>query len=135
MKHTFLFATIASILSINAYAVSTTVTSKDYVDTQDALKQNKIGVTINTFGNGSVVETTDEEGVVTQRGIFDISEDDDVDQSDRLITAGQVDTMFHSYADCVAFIDDTPSKGCLLWGINDGWDGDNASEGSFLPLK
>ena len=42
MKRTFLFATIASILSINAYAVSATVTSKDYVDAADATKQDKL---------------------------------------------------------------------------------------------
>ena len=35
MRRTFLFATIASILSINAFAVSATVTSKDYVDAAD----------------------------------------------------------------------------------------------------
>ena len=70
MKRTFLFATIASVLSINAYAVSATVTSKDYVDTQDALKQDKI--TAGTTGNVVLYNGTQNgQTQFTGRAIYD----------------------------------------------------------------
>lgn len=54
MKRTLLFTAIASILTLNAYATSSTVTSKGYVDARDALKQDLIpskNVTITIDGN------------------------------------------------------------------------------------
>ena len=66
---------IASILTINSVMADTTVTSKQYVDATVATKQNKIGATGANFTNGSVVETTGTEGVVTQRGIFNPATD------------------------------------------------------------
>ena len=42
MSKVLLFGAIASVLTLNAYAVSSTVTSQDYVDARDALKQDKL---------------------------------------------------------------------------------------------
>ena len=66
------FGAVASIIAINSVFADTTstVTSRGYVDAAVATKQNKIGATGANFTNGSVVETTGTEGVVTQRGIF-----------------------------------------------------------------
>ena len=71
MKRTFLFATIASILSINAYAVSSTVTSKDYVDNKF---QEKIPVKQAGWAD-TVITPTDTAGTVGQRGIYDYTYD------------------------------------------------------------
>ena len=65
---------IASILSINSvFATTSTVTSKDYVDAADALKQNKIpatGTNANTPGS-TVVTYTDTAGAIGERGIWE----------------------------------------------------------------
>lgn len=42
MSKTLLFSVIASVLATGAYATSATVTSRDYVDAADALKQDLI---------------------------------------------------------------------------------------------
>ncbi len=70
-KKSLLLGAIASIIAINSVLADTTVTSRNYVDTQVATKQNKIDATGANFTNGSVVETTSTPGVVTQRAIFD----------------------------------------------------------------
>lgn len=79
MKRTLLFTAIMSILTLNAHATSATVTSRDYVDAQDALKQDLIpeaGVNAEENGGGeSVVTYTDEEGVLGERGICEDSTD------------------------------------------------------------
>lgn len=54
MSKKLLFATIASILTLNAFADSKTITTQGYVDAQDALKQDLIGtdmVTVDLKGN------------------------------------------------------------------------------------
>ncbi len=71
-NHTLFFACIASVVSINAYAVTSTVTSKDYVDTEVGKKQNTIPVAgTNTANPGtSVVMYTATAGTVGERGIY-----------------------------------------------------------------
>ena len=85
---------VASMLSINSvFATTSTVTSKDYVDAADALKQDKIPVAetnIETPGV-SVVTYTDTAGVIGERGIYDggkFGKDDD-----RLTTVYGVEEM------------------------------------------
>ena len=71
---TFIFAGIMSAIISNAFATGeNTVTSKSYVDTQDALKQDKIPAksTADTLSSTSLVESTDESGIITERRIFD----------------------------------------------------------------
>ena len=89
MKRTFLFATIASILSINAYAVSATVTSKDYVDTTRQATIPASGTNASTPGD-TVVTYTDTAGTIGERGIFDDWSVGIVENSlqDNLVTAG-----------------------------------------------
>ena len=75
MKHTtFIFAGIMSAIIGTAYAVGeNTVTSKSYVDAQDALKQNKIPISgTNSATLGSTVVTyTGTAGTIGERGIYD----------------------------------------------------------------
>ena len=71
-KTTFIFAGIISAVIGTAFAAGeNTVTSKSYVDTQDALKQNKI--TSKTSGNVVTYNGTDANGQTQfdERGIFD----------------------------------------------------------------
>ena len=74
MKRTFLFATIASILSINAYAASATVTSKDYVDTTRQATIPASGTNSATPGD-TVVTYTSTAGTIGERGICDAEAD------------------------------------------------------------
>ena len=66
MKRTFLFATIASILSINAYADPATITTQDYVDTNFQTK-------IPAGTDGAIVTYTDSAGTLGARGVYDAS--------------------------------------------------------------
>ena len=104
------FGAIASILTINSVMADTTstVTSRGYVDAAVATKQNKIGATGANFTNGSVVETTGTEGVVTQRGIFNYDTDYDWDNhtveqghEDDLVTAGLVVSKINEVYDAL----------------------------------
>ena len=71
MKRTFLFVTIASILSINAYADPATITTQDYVDNNF---QEKIPA--GSFGaNYSVVTYGANAGNVEERLIIDATSD------------------------------------------------------------
>ena len=126
MKRTFLFAIIASVLSINAYAVSATVTSKDYVDTQDALKQDLIpeaGVNAEENGGGvSVVTyTEDGDGVLGERGIYDGSNGYSRDDADKLVTAAALQSATNHpekiVTKKVCYQDQNGE--CILWNLID----------------
>ena len=86
---------IASIISTVALA-DTIVTSKNYVDTQDALKQDKI--TAGTTGNVVLYNGTQNgQTQFTGRAIYDGANDyDSTTDVDKLITAGAVDAMISS---------------------------------------
>lgn len=132
MSKKLLFAAIASILATGAYATSATVTSKDYVDTQDALKQDLIDATDQDFPAGSVVETTNENGAVTQRGICNAIADGHGDcMVDFLVTRdllqratnsveNNLPTTTVTYKTCVEW-SGTPhtDENCLLWQLTD----------------
>ena len=93
MKHTFLFATIASILSINAYAVSATVTSKDYVDTTRQATIPAARTNASTPGD-TVVTYTDTAGVIGERFICDAYNNGDGDcNADDLVARDVLDQM------------------------------------------
>ena len=70
-KKTLLLGAIASIITINSVFADTTVTTKDYVDSQVATKQTKIDVTDANFTNGSIVTYTDTAGTLGLRGVWD----------------------------------------------------------------
>ena len=126
----FTFGAIASVLALNAFATSSTVTSKDYVDAQDALKQNKIpatGTNASTPGDTVVTYTTTGNGVIGERGIFsDYTEydwDDGTDE-DKLVTAGAVASVINmvdnlpttggTYAECYQY----DNGNCILWELH-----------------
>ena len=127
---------IASVLALNAYATSSTVTSRDYVDAQDALKQNKIPVTgTNSATPGTTVVTyTSTAGTIGERGIFNKDTDYDWDNHSvetghegDLVTAGDIMPQL-DYLSGVYQVDKyctewsgTPhtDENCLLWYIGD----------------
>ncbi|MBO4700905.1 MAG: hypothetical protein J5620_04125 [Alphaproteobacteria bacterium] len=119
--------TIASVLAFNAYAVSSTVTSQDYVDARDALKQNLIEATGNIFPVGSVVETTDEDGEVMQRGICNSIADTFGDcRNDFLVTRDLLESATNNVADNLPETTVTyktcyqeVNGDCILWNLSD----------------
>ncbi len=137
MKQALFIGAIASILTINSVLADTTstVTSRGYVDAAVATKQNKIDATGANFTNGSVVETTGTDGVVTQRGIFNYDTDYDWDNhtveqghEDDLVTAEsvmpQLDYLSGVYQIdkyCVEYVENATNtdENCLLWNIGD----------------
>ncbi|MBQ6736490.1 MAG: hypothetical protein IJQ90_03325, partial [Alphaproteobacteria bacterium] len=72
MSKKLLFAAVTSILSAAAFADPVAITTQDYVDTADALKQNKIPVTgTNSATPGDTVVTyTSTAGTIGERGIL-----------------------------------------------------------------
>ena len=128
MKKYILFGVIASILSLNAYGVSATVTSKDYVDTQDALKQNKIPAAwVNYDENGggeSVVTYTDAAGVLGERGICNDPDEDDCDGGD-LVTSERLNNVLSTttvtYKTCIEWVANAAhtDANCILWNLGD----------------
>ena len=134
MKRTFLFATIASILSINAYAVSTTVTSKDYVDTTRQATIPASGTNASTPGD-TVVTYTSTAGTIGERGICDVEarSDGDCDNGD-LVTndllndaMGWVEGAVSGSAGTVPVYDQDGYLGSAERGIYDGSNGYNSS--------
>ncbi len=72
MKQALFIGAIASILTINSVIADTTITSKNYVDAQDALKQDKI--TAGTTGNVVTYNGTQNgQSQFSERGIFDFA--------------------------------------------------------------
>ena len=107
----------------NAYAVTSTVTSKDYVDTEVGKKQNTIPVSgTNTATPGtSVVMYTATAGTVGERGIYSDSTNYTAGtDANKLVTASalngavnNIPTMTTSKLECV----DSPT--CNLWRVVD----------------
>ena len=134
MKRTLLFTVIASVLTTGAYATSSTVTSKDYVDAQDALKQNTIpatGTNSETPGD-TVVTYTSTAGTIGERGICDADaeENDDCD-NDNLVTrdfvADAFDEALNGGPGTVPIYDGNGYLGNESRGIYDGSNGYNSS--------
>ena len=123
MKRTFLFATIASVLSINAYAVTSTVTSKDYVDAEVAKKQNTIpmaGTNTGTAGT-AVVTYTNTAGTVGERGIYDGSGTyNSTNDANKLATASALNSAINNLPTIETskmVCEDSPD--CTLWRVTD----------------
>ncbi|MBO4700196.1 MAG: hypothetical protein J5620_00410 [Alphaproteobacteria bacterium] len=118
---------IASVLALNAYATSSTVTSRDYVDAQDALKQNTIPEAwVNYEENGvgeTVVTYTDEAGVLGERGICDADADGDGDCNDNFLvtrdllqSATNLPETTVTYKTCVEWNSEIHvDSSCILW--------------------
>ena len=122
MKKYLLFGVIASVLSINAYAVSATVTSKDYVDTTRQATIPATGTNSETPGD-TVVTYTSTAGTIGERGIYDGSNVyDKTTDADKLVTASALDRA-------VAYLPQTTvtyktcyqhqNGDCILWNLSD----------------
>ncbi len=126
MKRTLLFTAIMSILTLNAYATSSTVTSRDYVDAQDALKQNTIpaaGTNASTPGD-TVVTYTSTAGTIGERGIYDediYAEGGEYNSSD-LVTAGVLDSVVEEISNqptiSTSKLVCMDSPDCTLWVVD-----------------
>ena len=106
-KKTLLFGAIASILTINSVIANQVITSQTYVDTQDALKQDKI--TAGTTGNVVLYNGTQNgQTQFSERAIYDgTNEYDSSTDANKLITAGAVDGMV---GDVYDYVDDEISN-------------------------
>ena len=117
MKQALFIGAIASILTINSvFATSSTVTSKDYVDTQDALKQNKIpatGTNASTPGDTVVTYTQTGNGTIGERGIYAGNRYNDNTDANKLATADVV------YRASVCAVMSTPRITCTEYDSND----------------
>ena len=117
------FGAFASIIAINSVLADTVVTSKQYVDTEVAKKQNTIPVAgTNTANPGtSVVMYTNTAGTVGERGIYSDSTNYTAGtDANKLVTASALNgavsnlpTMTTSKLTCV----DSPD--CTLWTVAD----------------
>lgn len=112
MSKKLLFVTIASIAVGNAFADIKTLTTRDYVDTADALKQDKIAANDDElYPQGSVVATTDVAGVVSYRGVCNDPDVDGCNDSD-LVTLELLDNRTDLQETTVT------TKSCYLWADN-----------------
>ena len=146
-KTAFIFAGIMSAIIGTAYATGeNTVTSKSYVDAQDALKQDKI--TAGTTGNVVTYNGEDANGQAqfNERGIYSGSATYTNNDADKLVTAsvvkGMADTLESmTIADNKLVGIDTngttitcqATNSCTLWQITSGTTS-LASAGTFAPL-
>ena len=91
MKQALFIGAIASILTINSVIADTTVTSRNYVDTQDALKQDKI--TAGTTGNVVTYNGTQNgQAQFSERGIFNFETDWD-DENGEIVSGHEGDLL------------------------------------------
>ena len=127
-KTTFIFAGIISAVIGTAYAVGeNTVTSKSYVDTQDALKQDKI--TAGTTGSVVTYDGEDANGQAqfNERGIYDgLNEYDESTDADKLVTAQALNNL--PALETTKLTCANPNDGCTLWtmsakfALTNGWE-------------
>ncbi len=137
-KTAFIFAGIMSAIIGTAYATGeNTVTSKSYVDAQDALKQDKI--TAGTTGNVVTYNGEDANGQAqfNERGIYSGSATYTNNDADKLVTASVVKGMADTL-ESMTIADNkltcyNQNEGCTLWQITSGTTS-LASAGTFAPL-
>ena len=139
MKQAFLFGAIISIFATNAFAVSSTVTSKDYVDDLVATKQAKIPAAGATgVGAGETIITyTGAAGTIGERGIYnDATSYDATTDADKIITASalngavsNISTTTTSKLTCV----DSPT--CNLWTITEQTAYGNSGGGGGINIE
>ncbi|MBO4700394.1 MAG: hypothetical protein J5620_01450, partial [Alphaproteobacteria bacterium] len=137
MKQALFIGAIASVLTINSVlATTSTVTSRDYVDAQDALKQNKIpatGTNASTPGD-TVVTYTSTAGTIGERWICDAEAYDDDDCDDTALVTTNVISSVLDYVDAQINLPETTvtyktctewsgtphtDANCLLWNLSD----------------
>ena len=122
-KKLLLLGAIASIIAINSVFGDTTVTSKDYVDTEVAKKQNTIpaaGTNTGTAGT-AVVTYTNTAGTVGERGIYDGSGTyNSTNDANKLATASALNSAINNLPTIETskmVCEDSPD--CTLWRVTD----------------
>ena len=123
MKKYMLFGVLASVFALDAYAVTSTVTSKDYVDTEVAKKQNTIpaaGANTGTAGT-AVVTYTDTAGTVGERGIYDGSGTyNSTNDANKLATASALNSAINNLPTIeTSKLTCYDSPDCTLWTVSD----------------
>ena len=115
-----IFGGVLTIIACNAYAVTATVTSRDYVDNALATKQAKIpsAGTAGAPTGDSVITYTASSGTIGERGLYtDSSEYDASADSDKLITASALNTAFTTLPETETTKLQCTDSNCLLWNI------------------
>ena len=125
------------VLTVPAMATGeNTVTSKSYVDAQDALKQDKI--TAKTTGNVVTYNgTSNGQTQFDEVGIYDGSAAYSNSDADKLVTA-EVVADFAAAVESITIPDNkltcyNQNEGCTLWTISEGTVA-LTEEGTFAPL-
>ena len=120
MSKILLFGAIISIFATNAFAVSSTVTSKDYVDDLVATKQVKIPAAGATgVGAGETIITyTGAAGTIGERGIYnDASSYDATTDADKIITASALNGAVSNISTVSTSKLTCHDNDCTLWNI------------------
>lgn len=122
MGKILLFGAIISIFATNVFAVSSTVTSKDYVDTLVATKQVKIPAAgVAGVGAGdSVITYTGAAGTIGERGIYnDATSYDASTDADKIITASALNGAVSNISTTETSKLTCYDNDCTLWSISD----------------
>ncbi len=106
------FITFFIMFSFVAYA-DKTITSKKYVDTEVAKKQDKVPA-INT---NTVLTHTDTQGVIETKGIYQETGTYD-EQINNLVTVGTVDAGIQNALETEFICEESDEEGCLIWRIH-----------------
>ena len=120
MSKILLFGAIISIFATNVFAVSSTVTSKDYVDDLVATKQVKIPAAGATgVGAGETIITyTGAAGTIGERGIYsDASSYNATTDADKIITASALNGAVSNISTTETSKLTCYDTNCTLWNI------------------
>ncbi len=111
----FFVCFICALCMCSVFAAGENVaTSKAFVDTAVAQKQDKISA---NSGTAQVLTNTGEQGTVGTKDIYD-SSTSYANQTDALVTAGDMNAAVQNAIEaefyCIKWVDDDPTKDCLL---------------------
>lgn len=120
MSKILLFGAIISIFATNAFAVSSTVTSKDYVDDLVATKQVKIPAAgaAGVGAGDTVITYTGAGGTIGERGIYsDASSYNATTDADKIITASALNGAVSNIPTTETSKLTCYDANCTLWSI------------------
>lgn len=115
-----IFGGVLTIIACNSYAVTATVTSRDYVDNALATKQAKIpsAGTAGAPAGDSVITYTASSGTIGERGLYtDSTEYDASADGGKLITASALRGAFTTLPETETTKLECTDSNCLLWNI------------------
>ena len=115
-----IFGGILAIITCDAYAVTATVTSRDYVDNVLGVKQAKIpsAGTAGAPAGDSVITYTASNGQIGERALYtDSTAYDATNDGDKLITASALNGAFTTLPETETTKLQCTDSNCLLWNI------------------